>query len=299
MPKPVSVTDFRSNTNDQIVNAAELIGRSEQRAAVFRVVCSGKKKIKTRDEIAAATNLAPKRVLEIGKHLADRHLVHQTTKDGQTAYEKDMHLAPYKDKILRLAKDPVARSRVPTKKSPKLSAGAGPTISVSLPAQLVDIQRVTLDDLDNFSAVKDVPEARSRLEIPEDVFKQGVIKIIGEPGEFKDWGGEHNDLYTTRVRFLGKRLAAAFAFKGPGTKGRLTPKKMGANGDQIQRLFQADADVFIVHYWREIDESVIEQMKHFAISKSVTEGRRIYYGIIDGADASRIYESYPNHFEGG
>lgn len=299
MAKPVSVTDFRSNTNDQIVNAAELIGRSEQRAAVFRVVCSGKKKVKTRDEIAAATNLPPKRVLEIGKQLADRHLVHQTTKDGQTAYEKDMQLAPYKDKILRLAKDPVARSKVPTKKSSKDQAGAGPTISVSLPERLVDIQRVTLDDLDNFSAVRDVAETRNTLEIPEGTFKQGVIRIIGEPGEFRDWGGEHNDLYTTRVRFRGERLAAAFAFKGPGTKGRLTPKKMGANGDQIQRLFQADADVFIIHYWREIDESVIEQMKHFAISKSVTEGRRVCYGIIDGADASRIYESYPHDFEGG
>ena len=299
MAKPVSVTDFRSNTNDQIVNAAELVGRSEQRAAVFRAVCSGKKKIKTRDEIAAATNLSPKRVLEIGKQLADRHLVHQTTKNGQTAYEKDMQLAPYKDKILRLAKDPVARSKVPTKKSPKGQREASPTISVTLPAKLVDIQRITLDDLDNFSAVRGVPETRKKLEISEEVFKQGVIEIIGEPGEFKDWGGEHNDLYTTRIRFRGKRLAAAFAFKGPGTKGRLTPKKMGSNGDQIQRLYQADADMFIVHYWREIDESVIEQMKHFAISKSVTEGRRIYYGIIDGADANRMYESYSAEFGGG
>jgi len=57
---------------------------------------------------------------------------------------------------------------------------------------------------------------------------------------------------------------------------------MGHNGDQIQRLFPYPADVFIVQYWNQIDESVVEQMRQFAIAASVKEARRIYFGVIDG-----------------
>jgi hypothetical protein len=299
MAKPVAVTDFRSNLNDQIVNAAELIGRSEQRAAVFDAVCTGKQRVKTRDEVAASTGLPPKRVLEVGKQLADRNLIHQTTKNGQTAWEKDGQLSPYKTKILRLARDPVARAKVPTKIRPRTTGSGLETVTLSLPSKLVDIQRISVDDIDSFERVRDNPGHQTRLELPEESFKLGVQSIIGEPGKFKDWGGEANDLYTTRLKIFGRREAAAFAFKGPGQTGRLTPKKMGTNGDQIQRLFQADATVFVVHYWREIDESVIEQMKHFAISKSVMEGRKVFYGVIDGRDACRIFEAYEEFFQGG
>ena len=94
----------------------------------------------------------------------------------------------------------------------------------------------------------------------------------------------------------GKRRATAFAFKGKATKGILTPKKLGKRGDQIQMLFRAPAEIFLVQYWGQIDESVIEQMKNFAIAKSVLEERRIYYGAIDGKDTLRIIDAYPDYF---
>jgi hypothetical protein len=37
--------------------------------------------------------------------------------------------------------------------------------------------------------------------------------VIGEGYDFKDWGGERNDLYTNKLRFRGKRRSAAFALK--------------------------------------------------------------------------------------
>lgn len=76
--------------------------------------------------------------------------------------------------------------------------------------------------------------------------QEGMQQVLGEKGKFQDWGGEGNDLWTTRLRLGGKRRATAFAFKSGGTPGKLTPAKMGRNGDQIQRLFQSPADVFIV-----------------------------------------------------
>jgi hypothetical protein len=88
----------------------------------------------------------------------------------------------------------------------------------------------------------------------------------------------------------------AFAFKGPATTGRLTPRKLGKNGDQIQRLFSSAADVFFVQYHDQIDESVVEQMKRFAIANSVTENKQVYFGVIDGDDTNRLLAAYPEQF---
>ncbi len=71
---------------------------------------------------------------------------------------------------------------------------------------------------------------------------------------------------------------------------------MGTNGDQIQRLFRAPAEVFLVEYWNEIDETVVELMKIFATAKSFAEGRKIFFGIIDGQDTARLMAAYPEFF---
>jgi len=57
---------------------------------------------------------------------------------------------------------------------------------------------------------------------------------------------------------------------------------MGKRGDQIQRLFRSPADVYMIQYWGQIDESIIEQMEKLATAKSALELRKIFYGVIDG-----------------
>jgi len=110
-------------------------------------------------------------------------------------------------------------------------------------------------------------------------------------------GAEPNDLYTSKVRYKGNRRAIAFAFKGPGTTGTLTPRKLGKNGDQIQRLFLSPAEFFIIQYHGQIGQAVIEQMKAFASLNSVREGKTIWYGVIDGDDSNRLIAAYPRHFK--
>jgi hypothetical protein len=39
-------------------------------------------------------------------------------------------------------------------------------------------------------------------------------------------------------------------------------------GDQIQRLAKCPADVFIVQYWGQIDDAVLDQLENFAKLKS-------------------------------
>jgi hypothetical protein len=151
------------------------------------------------------------------------------------------------------------------------------------------IKRVTIDDIDSFSKVKKVkPAGLLADKLSEDEFKNGIQAIVSEPGEFKDWGGEQSDLYTTRVVMREKRRGAAFAFKGPALKGKLVPGRMGKNGDQAQRLFREDADVFLVQHCREIASSVLDLMKQLAIVQSIATGNEILYGVIDGADSERL-----------
>ena len=131
--------------------------------------------------------------------------------------------------------------------------------------------------------------------VAEKTIKQAFVKIIGESGSFKDWGGEKSDLYTTRVRFAGKRVATAIAFKGKATSGKLVPAKMGKNGDQINRLFEEPAELFLIVYGGQIDPSIISQMQAFAIGKAMI-GRKIHYGVVDGTDLGRLVAAYPKCF---
>lgn len=161
---------------------------------------------------------------------------------------------------------------------------------------MVNAKQITIDDIDSFSQVRGLTSNQNFHPTDESKFKEGLQKILGEQGIFQDWGGESDDLFSTRLILSGERKNVAFGLKGKGTVGVLTPKKMGKRGDQIQRLFRAPADVFLVQYWGQVNESVIEQMKHFAIAKSVLEERKIYYGLIDGQDTLRILAAYPECF---
>jgi hypothetical protein len=296
MSMTISVSDARSNPNDQISHAVAIIGRSKHRADVFRAIYFGKKRLKSVDDIAEKTGLPPKRVLEEAKRLSSNDIVHQTKHKGKTSYEKDKFYGAQKGKILSLVENPQKLKTFPTKVRP--SPLGSRTEVIRLRSKSFQITQITVDDINSFSKVNKVaPASASPVAMPEKQFKAGVMRIIGEEGEFQDWGGERNDLCTTRFRFQGKRRTVAFAFKGKGLNKKLTPALMGKNGDQIQRLFQTPAEIFILQYWSQIDDSVLEQMQMAAKIRSYSDGRRIYYGIIDGQDSARLIQAYSKSFK--
>jgi hypothetical protein len=293
---PISVSDARSSPSDQIAHAVEVLGHSKQRLAVFKAIYRGKKRIKTVNEISIATGLDRIRVLQEGKRLADNQITNQIRAAGITAYEKDPFYAAQKKKILRLAQDPVAFSNLPTKTRPQPLWSKGATIRIPRPR--IKARYITIDDIDSFNRVARIrTEPSEYMAMTESRFKNGIAKILGEGGRFKDWGGERNDLYTNRVRISGRRLPTAVAFKGTGTRGILTPRMMGKNGDQIQRLFKTAASVFLVQYWGQVAESIVEQMAEFAKAKSAVEGSLVFYGVIDGDDSNRLLKAYPKAFQ--
>jgi hypothetical protein len=290
----VPVSDVRSNPNDQIAHAANVLKRSERLRVVFETICRGGKRPKTVAQLIRATGYDQVAILQLGGKLTDQQLVHKIRNHGKTLYEKDRFYAANRVKIIRLATNPAKLKNLPTKYAPRTPSYSG-TMKVRVTGAKIQIGELTCDDFDQFSRVKKIKGAGPK-KISESRFKKGIAKLIGETGTFQDWGGEPNDLYTSKLKYKGKRCSVAFAFKGPGTTGVLTPKKLGKNGDQIQRLFLSPADIFIVQYHSQIGQSVIEQMKAFATLNSVREGKHIWYGVIDGDDTNRLLAAYPRQF---
>ena len=292
-----NVSDSRSNPKDQIEHAVEVIGKSKHRQLVFEAIYFGSRKFKSVERIAKMTRLANKRVLEEAKKLSRNGIVHQRKLNGETVYDKDTFYAGQKSRILSLVRNPAKLDKLATKTRPLLRI---PHIGIiKLAPKSISISEITVDDIDSFSKVRKLKNAVPAMTpIAENKFKKGVMKIIGENGKFKDWGGEKNDLCSTRLKLQGKRIATAFAFKGKGLqKKKLTPNFMGKNGDQIQRLFQSPAKVFILQYWSQVDSSVVAQMEMAAKVKSYHDGTKIYYGIIDGGDTHRLVTAYPKAFK--
>lgn len=188
MTTPVS--DSRSNKHEQVAHAAEVLQNAPNRTLVFEAIYRGKKAVKTRSDIEAATGLNNKQVLNAAKALVDNQLVGQEAKDGQTAYRKDSFFSSQKLKILRLARDP-ARLEAQPRNAHASSAAAPLVIQVAVPRSVKPPTQVTIDDIDSFEKVRLITDAQpKRIEIAEERVKLGVQQILGETGEFKDWGGE-------------------------------------------------------------------------------------------------------------
>jgi len=294
-----NVSDIKGNSNDHFVYAAKKIWKSELKKKVFRAIYFGKKGIKTVEYIAKATGLSRKAVLDTAKKLETAKLIHQTKQKykGDTAYTKDDAYKGNWQKVLNYSGDSKKLDKVPTKVNPQGRGKA--TINIRIPTNKVKIQQVTIDDISSFSKIKNKNPNRSIAKIPETRMKKGILKILNETSKPpKDWGGEKNDIFTNKLKIGNKRFHAAFALKGPGkTVSKLMPKDMGKNGDQIQRLHRSSAQVFFVQYWKDIGQEILDQMEQLALAKSYSEGRTIYFGIIDGDDSSRLIQAYPNAFK--
>lgn len=289
------VADTRANLNENIIHAAKILGRSEDRKAVFSAIYRGRNNHWTATQISKVTGLRRVRVLQEGGKLAGNEIVTQLKVGKDVAYSKDKTLAHHKAKILRLAGNPKAQSKVPTKQNPKGST----TVHIRLSKATPRPKEITVDDVASFKAVRNVTETIRGLrldKVREDRIKTAFKHVIGETHDFRDWGGERSDLFTTKLRVKSKRQSAAFAFKGKGTTGELTPKKMGKNGDQIERLFTSNASVFFVVYHGKIADSILGQMRAFALGKSMS-GHSVSFGVIDGDDLNRLYQAYPKQFK--
>lgn len=267
---------------------------------LFNAVYWGKKKFKTVREVSALSGIDDtKRVTEIAGPLVRGAKLFEQDRmriDGkvQTVYKKIPFVAANKRTILQLANNKRKLESYHTKSNPKT-----PTQRIVIRSPFkIKTRYVSIDQVEQFARVKKSRSVRERLfpeRLPEKKIKAGLVRLLGERRVPKDWGGEINDIFTTRLRLRGRSRPAAFALKGPSKKGPLVPGMMGKNGDQIQRLFDSPAEVFFVQYEGEIKQSVNKLMEQLATAKAVL-GTEVFWGVIDLDDTYRLRLAYPAAF---
>ena len=164
-----------------------------------------------------------------------------------------------------------------------------------LPAGL----RLYVEDIDSFRYVRDVnPQAVKNLlvegywDVPEDYVQLLIEQILDVPFHKKDWGGEYNDLYTANVTVNGRRVSTAFLLKGNGLKkNTMEIRDCGKNGDQLVRLFESPAQLYVVQFVGNISEAVIKDVEG-KINAQRAQGKDVRYCIVTGQDTARLARAY-------
>jgi hypothetical protein len=167
-----------------------------------------------------------------------------------------------------------------------------------------DRLQIPVEEIDCFGEVKavsphDVLELLDDdecLPVSEAVIKDAFQAIIGEAFSRGDWAGEEEDLYSTRIAITGRRTPAALLLKGPGNQksrrdGALTVANCNVNGDQIQRLFQSPAELFIIQYVGPIHSGLIKYARD-KVEQKRHKGERATVCFIDGQDTARILKAF-------
>ena len=109
---PINTTDVRSNSEAQILHAADLLSKSEDRRKVFKEIYRGNSKGKTAEDIATEIKIDTVRVLQEALVLYKAGIIEKEKINGRLTYLKDDFYSLNRDKILRLATNEPARSKL-------------------------------------------------------------------------------------------------------------------------------------------------------------------------------------------
>ncbi len=165
----------------------------------------------------------------------------------------------------------------------------------SLPMPFVQSLELRPEDVDQFASLdwRWTPSASEFFAIrgvPEQAVKELLCRLLGEPSIPKDWGGEESDVLSANLAVNGCRLTAAFLLKGPSRFHPMKPTDLGRNGDQLYRLFNIPADVFVVQHCHSIGAAVRKQALAFALQRSFTAPCRVLF--VDGTTTARLLRAH-------
>ncbi len=159
--------------------------------------------------------------------------------------------------------------------------------------------RLYVEDIDSFRKVRDVNPTTvmnvltdGYLDRSEDSVQTALERILNVSFHKKDWGGELNDLYTANVIINGARCETAFLLKGNGLRSpTMEIKHCGVNGDQILRLVNSPAKLFVIQFVGRISEAVISDIDG-KVRLVRSQGKDAWYCIMDGQDTARVLRAY-------
>jgi len=287
------VIDLGSNLEENLERWSKALSGGGGKLTVFQVIYSGKRGRWTAKDISARIRrkLSPKRVTECGKKLLGDGLIRQVDGLYPIVYEKIPDVHHRKGSILRLAGNRRQREALPTKRRARVN------VRISSDRRWA-VREITVDDIDQFRGVRRFGVPRKLLKpLPEAKFKRALQKLFHDLGNHPDWGGEKGDFFTNNLRINGKRYSSAFALKGPGVGVKVVhPGDWGKRGNQIQRLVEAPARVFILQFEGQFNQDSIDQLRRLVEHKAQAQRARFFYGVIGREDSLRWRRAYPRQF---
>lgn len=152
---------------------------------------------------------------------------------------------------------------------------------------------IPVEEIDNFKKCREEAfPSSSELQIlkgiPESEIKRAFASLLKERNIPKDWGGEVSDLYTDKLRIDGRRVTAAFLFKGPARFHEMRLTDLGKRGNQIDRLFREPASLLVLQHCHYIHSDVRNMMMAYANQI----GKMREFSVIDGSDTLRVLRAY-------
>lgn len=287
------VSNPSADADEKIERAARILRASKQNKEVFEIIYGGKKQFKSVEDFKKSVSKFNTNTYKAAARLYGEDIVDRKIVKGVAFYGKKDFYKHNRAKILGLAENAERLRKAPTKRKIQINIRPSNFSFRTRPK----VQQLYIDDIDSFKKVRNVRRGESAVvrRMAERTINRALCKILNQ-SEKKDWGGERHDIYTNKIVLGGKRKSAAFALKGKAVKAKLTPGKMGKNGDQIPRLFESTADIYFVGHNREIDDRVIDLMQTHALQKSIAADRRIAFCVIDGDDLGRLAVAYPSAF---
>ncbi len=127
----------------------------------------------------------------------------------------------------------------------------------------------------------------------ETAIKEAFAKIVGESFVPNDYGGETEDLFTSRFLLNGERVQTSIILNGPGkvSAKETRMRDLGAS-NQLERMMRTDSTkLYIVQSVKPVGQDIVNTFEAF-IKDQRSKGNHCYYCIIDGQDTATILYAY-------
>lgn len=126
--------------------------------------------------------------------------------------------------------------------------------------------------------------------VPEHAVKELICGLLGDFTIPRDWGGEESDVFSANLSVEARRYTGAFLLKGPARFHTMIPTDLGKNGDQLYRLFNVPAQIYVVQHCHNIGAAVRKQAEAFALARTFLSPCRIAF--IDGVATARLLRAH-------
>jgi hypothetical protein len=160
-------------------------------------------------------------------------------------------------------------------------------------------EEIFLEEVDEFARIRTVASrdvtamlTNGRIDLLEDVVQHALEQILGESFHMTDHGGEECDLFSTNVTIDGRRVPTAFLLKGRGARAaELQIADCGHNGDQIVRLLQSPAELYVIQYIGPVSQNVRKDVRG-KVRERRARGDEASFAVMDGLETTRLLVAY-------